>query len=61
MKNTIFCWLMAFSLSASAQKADFSKLISPYDSIPEIVYIEKLVSLAWENYPKNKSFENKRV
>ena len=61
MKNLLLILFAMISLRVSAQKADFKTIVSPYDSIANIDYIEKLIALAWENYPKNKSFENKRV
>ena len=61
MKSLLSFVLLIYSVIVMGQKADYSKLISPYDSIPEIVYIEKLITIAWENYPKNKSFHSKTV
>lgn len=51
---------MAFAIKVSAQRVDYTKIIAPYDSIPVVVYIEKLVSVAWENYPKNHSYLSKK-
>lgn len=61
MKKLIILILVAVSLQVSAQKADFNKIIAPYDSIPVVTYIEKLVAVAWENYPKNHSFYSKKI
>ena len=61
MKKLIILILVAVSLEVSAQKADFNKIIAPYDSIPVVTYIEKLVAVAWENYPKNHSFYRKKI
>ena len=61
MKKLLTLILLVLSLKVSAQKADYSKIIAPYDSIPEIDYLEKLITVAWENYPKNKSYQSKCV
>ncbi|MEY5048884.1 MAG: hypothetical protein RLZZ175_2243 [Bacteroidota bacterium] len=60
MKKLIILIFMAFAIKVSAQRVDYTKIIAPYDSIPVVVYIEKLVSVAWENYPKNHSFISKK-
>jgi len=61
MKNLLILILLGCAFNSYSQKADFKKIIAPYDSINEIDYLEKLITLAWENYPKNKSFGNKRT
>lgn len=60
MKKLIILIFMAFAIKVSAQRVDYTKIIAPYDSIPVVVYIEKLVSVAWENYPKNHSYLSKK-
>ena len=36
-------------------------IITPFDSIKEGDYLEKLITIAWESYPKNKSFDSKKA
>jgi outer membrane protein TolC len=60
MKFCFFAALMLFFLaSADAQRVDYNKIIASFDSLSSLDYVDKLITLAWENYPKNKTYINK--
>jgi outer membrane protein TolC len=45
-----------FLNAANAQSVDYKKVILPEDA-PELTFEEKLVRLAWKNYPTNEVFQ----
>lgn len=56
---TLFILFLAF-LSSFAQDVDYDQVI-PTDSAVGLSFEEKLVRLAWKNYPQNKVWEHRTV
>lgn len=50
--------LLCLPISLWAQKVDYNKIILPTDSITDS-YEEKLVQVAWANYPKNEALKSR--
>jgi len=63
MKSTTICLIFfgvqLISNYGWSQSVDYKKIIMHRDSIPSGEIIEKLVAIAWDNYPRNRSFKNK--
>jgi outer membrane protein TolC len=55
-KISILLILLCIIFSANAQSVDYKKVILPEDA-PELTFEEKLVRLAWKNYPTNEVFQ----
>jgi outer membrane protein TolC len=60
MRLFTFFSLLCFLLTAQAQEVDYNWVI-PTDSAAGLEFQEKLIRLAWKNYPENKVIQHKVV
>jgi hypothetical protein len=56
MKSLIVTLLLTSSITAFAQSVDYSKIVTP-DSVEPANFEERLVRLAWQNYPLNRTYD----
>jgi len=60
MKTVTLLFVFFSCIIASAQEVDYTQVI-PTDSAQGLSFEEKLVRLAWKNYPQNKIWEYRSV
>ncbi|MDX2188871.1 MAG: TolC family protein [Bacteroidota bacterium] len=56
---SVFIFSVSVAIQCLSQSINYEKVIVNKDSIKSDDLLEKLISIAWENYPRNRSFNNK--